>query len=519
MISIDEAKKRLESMTPEDRAKWLAAAKKVNDGLLWKPNPGPQTAAYFSQADELFYGGAAGGGKSDLLIGLGITAHRRSLLLRRTNHAANGLVERMTEIIGNRDGWSGQQGLWRVGERVVEIGGCQLEEDKQKRKGSAKDFYGFDELPDFTESQYMFITGWNRSPVPGQRCRIVAAGNPPTDPQGFWILKRWGAWLDPHHSNPAQPGELRWYTTGEDGKELEVDGPGPYIINGQEIYATSRSFIPSKLVDNPDQDTPAYRARLAALPPLERAAYRDGLFGAALEDEANQCIPTAWVQAAQARWAPNPPVGVPMCAIGVDVSLPGGKDATVIARRHDGWFAQLIVLQGKEVLDTKQLAGRIVAVRRDGAKVIIDLGGGWGGDALATLRENGIDAVGYMGIKKYGGRTENSALKLSNTRTAAYWRFREALDPTQPNGSSICLPPSSALLADLCAPRYKNATNGLALESKEDVCKRIGRSPDSGDAVVMAWFDGQKQKNVNGGWAAAQGGPLPDRQITKRNRR
>jgi hypothetical protein len=39
------------------------------------PNVGPQTEAYFCEADELFYGGQAGGGKTDLLIGLALTAH------------------------------------------------------------------------------------------------------------------------------------------------------------------------------------------------------------------------------------------------------------------------------------------------------------------------------------------------------------------------------------------------------------------------------------------------------------
>lgn len=36
----------------------------------WRPLPGPQTMAYSSPADELFYGGAAGGGKTDLLLGV-----------------------------------------------------------------------------------------------------------------------------------------------------------------------------------------------------------------------------------------------------------------------------------------------------------------------------------------------------------------------------------------------------------------------------------------------------------------
>ena len=46
--------------------------------FAWVPNPGPQTDAYFSPADELFYGGQSGGGKTDLGLGLALTAHRRS---------------------------------------------------------------------------------------------------------------------------------------------------------------------------------------------------------------------------------------------------------------------------------------------------------------------------------------------------------------------------------------------------------------------------------------------------------
>ena len=38
----------------------------------WIPNPGPQTDAYFSKAFITLYGGQAGGGKSDLELGLGV---------------------------------------------------------------------------------------------------------------------------------------------------------------------------------------------------------------------------------------------------------------------------------------------------------------------------------------------------------------------------------------------------------------------------------------------------------------
>lgn len=487
---------------------------------LWVPNPGPQTEAYFSEADELFYGGSAGGGKTDLLIGLALNSHKNSLLLRRTNKEVNGLVERATEVLGTRDGYNSQTGLWRIPDGVMELGGCQLEEDKQKYKGRAKDFYGFDEVSDFSESQYRFVSTWNRSTVPGQRCRIVAAGNPPTRPEGLWVLKHWGAWLDPSHPNPAKPGELRWYTTDHNGLEVEVDGPGPHYFGNypKPVMARSRTFIPAKLEDNPDLVDSGYGAILDSLPMELRAAYRDGDFGTSLKDDAYQIIPTQWVVEAQARWAPQRPIGVPMCAIGVDVAI--AKDKFVIAPRHDWYYPELIAIPGREISDPKQAAGRVLAVRLDNAAIIVDVGGGWGADCYAQLAANGLEPIGYMGVKTTKRKSRDNRFEFSNIRTEALWRFRESLDPTQPGGAMIALPPDAELKADLCAPRYNvkgSAVGGiLQAESKEDVCKRLGRSTDKGDAVIMAWWQGLKQHNVSGGWEAHRRRSVP---VVNRGRR
>ena len=494
----------LTSIEPAKRAEIEKLGAEACAELKWVPNPGPQTDAYFSEADEIFFGGQAGGGKSDLGIGLAINEHDRSLLLRRTNKEADGLVERVAEILGSRDGYSSQKGTWRLPNgNIMEIGGCQLEEDKQKYKGIPHSFLLYDEVSDFLESQYVFINGWNRSANPKQRCRIIAAGNPPTRPEGMWVVKRWAAWLDPSHSNPALPGELRWYTTGKDGDEIEVDGRGPHIINGESVNARSRTFIPSKLSDNPDLASTDYAATLASLPKELRAAYRDGDFGVGLRDEAFQAIPSEWVRAAQKRWTSTPPVGVPMCAIGVDVAQ-GGSDQTVLAIRHDGWYAPLISVPGADTPNGKVVAGLVVTHRRDGAVVIVDLGGGWGGDAYAHLKVNDMSAVGYLGVKKSLRRTVDQQLRFFNVRTEAYWRFREALDISQAQGSTIMLPADPILVADLCAPMYSVKSTGknasIAIESKEDVCERLGRSTDRGDAVVMAWFAGTKQANLQGGW-------------------
>lgn len=483
--------------------------------LDWVPNPGPQTEAYYCEADELFYGGQAGGGKSDLLIGVAKNKHQSSLILRRLNKEVSGLIDRAAEIFGHRNGLNGQLGIWRIPktDKTLTFGGCQTEEDKQGYKGRARDFYGFDEVSDFTQSQYEFIIGWNRSVIPGQRCRVIAAGNPPTRPEGLWVLRRWAAWLDPQHPNPAQPGELRWYTTGPDGEEVEVDGRGPHNLGGKPVLARSRTFIPAELDDNPDLCDTNYRASLDALPAELRAAYRDGNFGTTLQDDPYQIIPTAWVVEAQQRWTAQPPVGVPMCAIGVDVAI--AKDNFVVACRHDHWFAPLLKIKGSEVDDPKKAAGRVVAMRRDDAMVIVDVGGGWGADCYAQLAANQITCAGYMGVKATRARSREGRFGFSNIRTEAIWKFREALDPSQPGGSPVALPPSVTLKADLCAPTYKVKGHGdgavLIAESKEEVCNRLGRSTDEGDAVVMSYYRGIKQANIACGWDGHRGNPVIQR--------
>ena len=66
----------------------------------WLPVPGPQTDAYRSKADLLLYGGAAGGGKTDLLIGLALTQHNRSVIFRRAYVDLRAVEDRLIEIRG-----------------------------------------------------------------------------------------------------------------------------------------------------------------------------------------------------------------------------------------------------------------------------------------------------------------------------------------------------------------------------------------------------------------------------------
>ena len=455
----------------------------------WKPNPGPQTQAYYCEADELFYGGQAGGGKTDIIAGLSLTAHQKSLVLRRTNKEATKLVERYVEILGTRNGWNGQDHIWRVDGRVIDISGCQHEDDKQKFKGTPHDLIGFDEVSDFTESQYRFIIGWNRSTETGQRCRVVAAGNPPTTPEGLWILKYWAPWVDPNHPNPAKPGELRWFTT-IDGRDTEVDGPGPHDIDGEMILARSRTFIPAELEDNPDLSETNYGSVLAALPEELRAAYKEGRFDAALKDDQFQVIPTAWTQQAQARWKPEGFIDSTMTAMAFDPAG-GGNDAEELIWRHGGWFSEPITTIGAMTADGSRAAGLIVQYRRHSSPVIVDVGGGYGGAVVQRLADNNIQHSAFNGASASISKTADGKLGFYNKRSEAWWRLREELNPDQEGGSVIALPPSAEIRADLATPRWKLTTRGILVESKDDIRQRLGRSPGKGDTIMMCLSEGQ----------------------------
>jgi len=500
--AIDELLTRLRDLPEEERKAIVNGALEATKPMIWVPNPGPQTTAFYSDADEILFGGEAGGGKTDLVVGLALVSHKRSLVLRRTNKEAEKLVDRFQEVIGTRDGWNSQEGVWRLDGRMIDIGGCQLEEDKQKRKGIPHDLKAFDELVDFSKTQYEFIIAWNRSVDIEQRCRIVATTNPPTRPEGLWVIDRWGAWLDPKHPRPAKDGEIRWYTTIDD-VDTEVDGPGPHMVEGKEVMAKSRTFIRSQLMDNPDLARTDYAARLAALPKELRAAYHGGKFDASLQDAPDQVIPTSWLRMAFARWTPTPPAGTPMCAMGADASG-GGDDPMAIAIRHDGWYAPLIRVPGKDLpvdrLGSHQ-AGIVISYRRDGALVVVDLGGGYGGSMYEHLDANEVEVVGYKGAEASTRRSRDAKLRFTNKRSAAYWFFREALDPDQPGGSPISLQEDQALIPQLTAPSFEVTPNGIKVEPKEKVCERLGRSTDDADAIVMAWFEGPKETTHALQWA------------------
>lgn len=516
--------------------------KKRSDPPIWTPQEGPQAAAHASEADVLGYGGEAGGGKSDLLIGLSGTQHWRSVIFRREFPRVRALIERSREIFNARevaagkDSYNEQTHIWRLTDkRHVEFAAIQHEKDKLSQQGRPRDFYGFDEATEFTESQIRFVIGWNRSThidkrtKKPQRCRVVLTFNPPMTAEGEWVVAfflPWLAYLFPEqysYPNPAQPGELRWYAQAEDeenehevdpatlnwyidfggvieqretndlikrGKHRLVPQRG-YIKDGKLVTAKSRTFIPASLKDNPILESTGYGATVNAMPEPYRSLLR-GQWGAGKVDDPWQVIPTAWIKAAQARWTKEQP-NAPLLSLGLDVAW-GGKDKTVMSRLYDTWFAPLLKYPGAATPDGPTVAALALPYTDATYGVSVDvIGGGLSTrDSLIGMGVR-VNALNFGAGAPDGARDKSRKLKFRNVRAHAYWTFREALDPE--HGDNLALPPDPELEAELKAAKWQPTAGGVLIESKEDIKERLGHSPDSADSVVMSYYGIKQRKN------------------------
>jgi len=472
----------------------------------FQPNPGPQSEAYHSKADVLLYGGQPGGGKTALILGLAFNEHQRTLIMRREYGGLDRIIEDALKIHGSRDGFNGSPPprLRTKDGRIIYFRAAHRVGDEQGTMGQGRDLLAIDEATQFAESQVRFMMGWVRTENPNQRTRTVLATNPPLQAEGLWVVRMFAPWLDERYPNPAKPGELRWVISNDDGNDEWVSGPDDVReVRGKIVKPTSRSYIPASTKDNPYYIDSDYERQLDAMPEPYRSLLMGG-FKTQFRDAENQVIPTAWIKAAQARWCADGWKAFEMTAMALDPAG-GGGDVGVLAWRYGGWYAPLVSIKAaaaqpgedpnaaaeRGMKRASEMASGVITHRRANAPVIIDMGGGYGGDVTARLKENGIAYQAFNGANK-STAVGADGMRFVNERAAAWWLFRQELNPEQEGGSAVALPDDPELLADLATPTFEVKTAGIQIESKDEIKKRLGRSPDKGDAVVMCLAPGNR---------------------------
>lgn len=204
-----------------------------------------------------------------------------------------------------------------------------------------------------------------------------------------------------------------------------------------------------------------------------------------LEGEAWQVIPTAWAEEAMRRWRPDGG-SRPLECVGVDVAR-GGADKTVLALRHALWIAPLRKHAGAATPNGPAVVALIVQTISGAPRALVNVDVIGVGASVYDGCVSSLPGVPVMPVNFAEGVDATDAtgkLRMANMRAFSYWSLREALDPAGP--VRLVLPPDNELLADLTAARWKMTLRGVQIEAKEEVAKRLGRSPDCADAVALA---------------------------------
>lgn len=220
------------------------------------------------------------------------------------------------------------------------------------------------------------------------------------------------------------------------------------------------------------------------------AEYQNRVVGNFAQEEADTLIPLHWVEAAMKRYMER--IGssdLIVEQIGLDVARRGG-DSTVLAKRNR---MLILPLEKYGKIDTMEASGICVPYlnRNPQLPVVIDVIGVGAGtyDRLIELYPDNEYIVPFHAQEKTLFRDATEQWEFADSYSAAWWNMRELLDPSNPRKlpELLALPVDKHLPSELSAPTWKVTSAGkIAVEPKEGVKVRLGHSPDSADATILA---------------------------------
>ena len=220
--------------------------------VLYPIWPGPQTEFMTSQAEELLYGGAAGGGKSYALRAWAVNycltyPGARGVIFRQSFRQLEEthLIEIVNEVPETVAHYApSKHDLQFPNGSILMFRFCEKDEDARTYDTAEFSFMLFDEITHFSQFTYTYLTSRCRSSKPWWPGPRIRAGGTPLGKGHVWVKARW------------KPEE----------QESQQVWQGPVEEGGM-----TRQFIPARVTDNPAIDKD-YLKRLRALPDEEYRA-------------------------------------------------------------------------------------------------------------------------------------------------------------------------------------------------------------------------------------------------------
>lgn len=229
----------------------------------------------------------------------------------------------------------------------------------------------------------------------------------------------------------------------------------PNVLEGRMVVpgAPTREWVAERLEEYGGRASGLYRARVLGKWP---------------EAGADVLILLSVVEGAQARW--TPPTGRPAAA-GCDVARFGSDETVIVTIDEGGNAGAPIVRVGQDLMATAGHLQHLGAMRT----AVDDTGlGGGVTDRLSEL-DVIVDGVNF-------GENARDPERFVNRRAELWWGMREAL-----LHGDVAIPLDARLASDLSNVKYSFDSRGrIRLEAKEEIRKRLGRSPDRGDALALA---------------------------------